>query len=86
MNTLTYLKAQVDAIFPTNGTKNITAIAVRPFFKNLLDGIFTPAGTVRIWAGRTIPDGWNLCDGSQFSQTDYADLYTALGGHLRRTV
>jgi microcystin-dependent protein len=80
MNTLTYLKAQVDSVFATNGTKNITAIIVRPFLKNFVDGLFTPAGTVRIWPGVTLPTGWSKCDGSAMSITDYADLYAALGG------
>lgn len=38
-----------------------------------------PAGTVLLWAGSTVPADWAQCNGGEFSQTSYADLYTALG-------
>lgn len=42
-------------------------------------GSEVPAGTVRIFAGNTIPAGWLLCDGSAVSRTDYAKLFSAIG-------
>ena len=40
-----------------------------------------PVGVVKLWAGTisAIPDGYLLCDGRALKQTDYADLYAALG-------
>jgi len=37
------------------------------------------AGTVLMYVSPTPPSGWLLCDGSEVSQSTYADLYTAIG-------
>jgi microcystin-dependent protein len=39
------------------------------------------AGEIRLFAGRTIPYGWMLCDGSSLpqNQSQYATLYAAIG-------
>jgi len=39
-----------------------------------------PAGSVMPYAGTTAPAGWLLCDGTAYSQTIYASLYTVIGG------
>ena len=39
----------------------------------------TPAGTIISFAGSTAPEGYIICDGSEVSRTDYADLYAAIG-------
>lgn len=39
----------------------------------------TPLGMVEVWAGRVVPDGYALCEGQQLRQTEYPDLYAALG-------
>lgn len=82
MNTLTILKNLVTSTFPTNGTKQISAANVRTFLNTILDSLFTPAATTRIWPGpvSTIQAGWHLMDGSEYSQTEYADLFANLGG------
>lgn len=36
-------------------------------------------GEVKMWAGRNIPIGWLLCDGSEVKKTDYPYLYEAIG-------
>lgn len=38
-----------------------------------------PLGTVKIYAGSTIPDGYLLCDGSQVLKTEYGELFAVLG-------
>lgn len=38
-----------------------------------------PLGIVQLWAGKTEPDGYALCDGRQLSTKDYPELYKALG-------
>lgn len=37
-----------------------------------------PPGTVVMFAGGTVPDGWLPCDGTAYAKTDYAALYAAV--------
>lgn len=41
--------------------------------------VIPPVGSIVPFAGSTVPDGWLLCDGSEKSQSTYADLYSAIG-------
>ena len=43
-------------------------------FKKLL-----PSGMITQFAGTSAPNGWLICDGSEISQTNYADLFAVLG-------
>lgn len=36
-------------------------------------------GTMQMFGGTTIPDGYLLCDGREVSRTEYADLFAAIG-------
>ena len=38
-----------------------------------------PTGTVSAFAGSSAPFGYLICDGSEYSETTYADLFTVLG-------
>jgi len=38
-----------------------------------------PPGTVQAYAGAALPDGWLECDGAAYEQSDYPELYAALG-------
>lgn len=38
-----------------------------------------PAGACIPFAGANVPDGWLLCDGSEYSETTYATLFAAIG-------
>lgn len=38
-----------------------------------------PVGSIMMWPSATIPAGWQLCDGSSLSRTDYAALFAVLG-------
>lgn len=38
-----------------------------------------PAGTVQMFAGKTIPAGWLLCNGANISRTTYSALYNVIG-------
>ena len=38
-----------------------------------------PAGTVQMFAGKTIPAGWLLCNGAAISRTTYSALYNVIG-------
>lgn len=38
-----------------------------------------PAGSVVMYAGTSVPDGWLRCDGSSLSRITYATLFSAIG-------
>jgi len=38
-----------------------------------------PPGMIATFAGATAPTGWLLCDGTQYAQTAYANLFAAIG-------
>lgn len=38
-----------------------------------------PLGIVQLWAGSDVPEGYALCDGRELRQTEYPDLFKALG-------
>ena len=38
-----------------------------------------PIGTVQMFAGKTIPAGWLLCNGADISRTTYSALYNVIG-------
>nr|DAR27460.1 MAG TPA: tail collar domain [Caudoviricetes sp.] len=38
-----------------------------------------PLGIVQMWAGSKIPEGYLLCEGQQLKQSEYPELYAALG-------
>lgn len=44
---------------------------------NAGDGIFV--GTVLMWGGKSIPDGYLICDGQVVLQSQYADLFQVIG-------
>ena len=39
----------------------------------------TPTGTIQVFAGNSLPDGWLLCDGSAISRTTYPNLFIVIG-------
>ena len=41
---------------------------------------FSPAGTIITFGGTTAPTGYLACEGQVLIQTDYPDLFTAIGG------
>ena len=38
-----------------------------------------PLGVVQIWAGSSVPAGYELCEGQQLKISDYPELYAAIG-------
>lgn len=38
-----------------------------------------PIGTIVPFGGSTVPDGYEMCDGSEVLKTDYPDLYAVIG-------
>ena len=52
------------------------------YTKTEIDNLFNaiePPGSIKIWAGTTIPSGYLLCDGSAISRTEYSALFSAIG-------
>lgn len=47
--------------------------------KSFVNNKTTPVGTISMFGGITAPSGWLLCDGSEISRTDYADLFNVIG-------
>ena len=45
-----------------------------------LDGIDSiPVGSISLFAGAALPEGYLLCDGAALSRTVYAELFSAIG-------
>lgn len=44
-----------------------------------LSEVLMPSGTMLPFAGKSVPDGWLLCNGAAVSRTTYADLFAAIG-------
>lgn len=38
-----------------------------------------PLGIVKMWAGKNVPEGYQLCDGRALSRGTYAELYDTIG-------
>lgn len=38
-----------------------------------------PLGIVQLWAGKSVPEGYELCEGQQLKISDYPALYAAIG-------
>ena len=72
-------------IAPTaaSGT-NTTQIATTAFVKTAIDNIplsaaSEMAGSIKMWAAASPPDGWALCNGQAVSRTTYATLFSRIG-------
>lgn len=52
-----------------------------PYSEVSYNAVLFPAGVIVPFAGEVenIPYGWMLCDGSEISRTEYANLYDAIG-------
>jgi len=52
-----------------------------PYSEAAFNATLFPAGMIVPFAGpaENIPEGWLLCDGSEISRSDYANLYKAIG-------
>ena len=49
----------------------------------VIDGVHKetsePLGIVKMWAGKNVPEGYQLCDGRALSKETYAELYETIG-------
>ena len=44
-----------------------------------VEGNATLVGEIKLWGNSTIPQGWLLCDGSEYLISEYSDLHALLG-------
>ena len=51
------------------------------FLNDLIGDYLVPAGKVAHFATNKAPDGWLLCDGSEYDPDIYVDLNAAIGNH-----
>jgi len=58
------------------GSGQVITTAERNKLNNLENN---PAGTILIYAGETLPEGYLWCDGQSYATNLYPDLYTAIG-------
>ena len=59
------------------GRKNLGLDVILPDLAKAEAG--NPVGTIIAYAGKTIPDGYLLCNGGPISRTTYARLFAAIG-------
>lgn len=62
-----------------DGIKNLENYVLKHSGSSGGGGGSEPVGTVKAYAGTTIPDGYLMCDGSQVLKTDYGELFAVLG-------
>lgn len=77
-----FLTNMFDWIFPTtvsslNG-KSPVITSNNTNYANLSWEVLVPIGTIIQYAGDTAPSGWLLCNGTQVSQTIYANLFAVV--------
>ena len=60
---------------------NYAQLPSSPYSEVAHNATLFPAGMIMPFAGpaENIPNGWVLCDGSEVSRSDYANLYAAIG-------
>ena len=74
-----WLKVEIKDGGGTYRELSYSALTSVPYAKVAANAVAMPAGTIVSYGGETIPDGWLLCDGSEVSRSQYANLYAAIG-------
>lgn len=69
--------SQAEAEAGTSSTKYMSPLRTKQAIDKL--GSTVPPGTMIHFAGKTLPDGWLICNGAAVSRTTYANLYKAIG-------
>lgn len=71
-----------DAVVEVDTTDINTQVYIEAAIKAMISNLAgegLPAGTLMAYAGKTVPDGWLLCNGAAVSRTTYARLFKAIG-------
>lgn len=66
---------------PINKGDTRKSVAARNTNRSRLGGVYDIVGMITMFAGTTadVPPGWLLCDGSEYLQTAYPELYALIG-------
>lgn len=76
------IATQAQAIAGTAADLLLTPQAAKAMIDNALSGQTdsgVPSGVMVPFAGKTVPDGWLLCNGASLAKASYPDLFTAIG-------
>ena len=76
------IATQAPAIAGTAANLLLTPQAAKAMIDNALSGqpdSGVPSGVMVPFAGKTVPDGWLLCNGASLAKASYPDLFTAIG-------
>lgn len=68
-----------DALVSGTNIKTINSTSLLGSGDINVGGEKLPIGSIKLYAGNTIPDGYLFCDGQAVSRTTYADLFTVIG-------
>lgn len=68
---------QAEAEAGTSSTKYMSPLRTKQAIDKLASTV--PPGTMIHFAGKTLPDGWLICNGAAVSRTTYAALFAAIG-------
>ena len=76
------IATQAQAIAGTAENLLLTPQAAKAMIDNALSGQTdsgVPSGVMVPFAGKTVPDGWLLCNGASLAKASYPDLFAAIG-------
>lgn len=76
------IATQDQAIAGTAENLLLTPQAAKAMIDNALSGLSVsgvPSGVMVPFAGKTVPDGWLLCNGASLAKAAYPDLFNAIG-------
>ena len=76
------IATQAQAIAGTATNLLLTPQGAKAMIDNALSGQTdsgVPSGVMVPFAGKTVPDGWLLCNGASLAKASYPDLFTAIG-------
>ena len=76
------IATQAQAIAGTAANLLLTPQAAKAMIDNALSGQTdsgVPSGVMVPFAGKTVPDGWLLCNGASLAKASYPDLFNAIG-------
>lgn len=78
MSKITYINKSFINENPDVAAQNKVSAADMNEIKNVVNNN-TPAGSIILYGGTSVPTGWLICDGSAVSRTTYSSLFTAIG-------
>jgi microcystin-dependent protein len=78
-----YLKTSGGTVYgPTTLAGDINLIGTVSVETRPLISLLPPPGSITLFGGTSLPGGWLPCDGTAVSRTDYATLWSVIGGNF----